>query len=270
MKHRTSKSGLLTRREVTGGILAAMGGVAVGCAGQNAGLPGTGSPDSGSPGSGSGWASGGTKSMMGNYADPFAISAPTACMLIPTSIIGPCTEATDRARRDVSEGYTGLPMRLAFRVVDTSCKPISGANVKIWHTQITGSYSGDTPNNNFCLKSPSEASKHYFRGVQTTDANGRVDFDSCFPGWYMMRAVHLHFTVALGAKMYTSQLIFKQDLVDEIFANHPEYKTFGTPDTTNARDLVTRAGDLNNFILDSSRMSDGALMASKLLVVSVT
>jgi len=35
-------------------------------------------------------------------------------------------------------------MRLALRVVDASCNPSAGATVKIWHTQLTGSYSGDT------------------------------------------------------------------------------------------------------------------------------
>jgi protocatechuate 3,4-dioxygenase beta subunit len=110
---------------------------------------------------------------------------------------GPCTEAADQVRKDVSEGYTGLPVRLALRVVDSACNPIVGAKVKIWHTQVTGSYSGNTPNNGMCLKVQTDSSKHYFRGVQTTVDNGRVDFDTCFPGWYMGRCIHIHFTGTL-------------------------------------------------------------------------
>ena len=71
----------------------------------------------------------------------------------------------------VSEGLTGIPVRLALKVVDATCQAISGAKVKIWHTQITGSYSGNTPNDGMCLKSAAEGEKHDFRGVQTTDEN---------------------------------------------------------------------------------------------------
>lgn len=128
-----------------------------------------------------------------------------------------------------------------------SCNPIAGAKVKIWHTQLSGSYSGDTPNPNMCLKSSAEATKHSFRGVQTTDSNGRVDFDSCFPGWYKG----------------------DQTLVTEIFTTHPEYSPYGTPDTTNANDNVVGKETLALFLLEVAKMADGAMQASKLLVVPI-
>ncbi len=157
-------------------------------------------------------------------------------------------------------------MRLALQVVDSSCNPIAGATVKVWHTQRTGSYSGDTPNNGMCLKLTGDSAKHYFRGVQTTDANGRVDFDSCFPGWYRGRVVHVHFTVMAGGKSFTSQLVFDDALVAEIFANHVEYKEFGQPDTTSTTDNVVRASP-SSYLVAVARMADGAMMASKRLVV---
>jgi protocatechuate 3,4-dioxygenase beta subunit len=120
-----------------------------------------------------------------------------------------------------------------------------------------------------CLKDAADAAKHYFRGVQTTDANGRVDFDSCFPGWYRGRAVHIHCTVSLGARAYTSQLVFDQTLVNEIFTSHPEYKSYGLPDTPNATDNVVGRGDLAGYTAAASRMTDGAMLASKQLVVNV-
>jgi protocatechuate 3,4-dioxygenase beta subunit len=160
-------------------------------------------------------------------------------------------------------------MRLALRVVDASCNPIAGATVKIWHTQITGSYSGDTPNAGMCLKDQADSAKHYFRGMQTTDADGRVDFDSCFPGWYRGRAIHIHYTASLGGKSYTSQLVFDQALIDEIFEKHVEYKSYGLPDTPNATDNVVGNGDLASYTLATSRLSDGAMMAAKQLVVNV-
>lgn len=216
-------------------------------------------------GSSSSWASGGTKSMTGTYSDPFTSVA--SCALLVAATEGPCTESADQVRKDVSEGYTGLPMRLALRVLNGSCQPIAGAKVKIWHTQITGSYSGNTPNSNMCLKLQADSSKHYFRGVQTTDSAGRVDFDSCFPGWYRGRTIHVHFTVTSGGKSFTSQLVFEQSFVNEIFTSHPEYKGFGLPDTTNASDNVVGNANLATYIASTARMSDGALLAYKDLVV---
>ncbi|MGZ3424440.1 MAG: protocatechuate 3,4-dioxygenase, partial [Polyangiales bacterium] len=120
-----------------------------------------------------------------------------------------------------------------------------------------GSYSGDTPNPSMCLKLAADSAKHYFRGVQTTDANGRVDFDTCFPGWYRGRAIHIHFTVMLGDKSYTSQLVFDQSLVTEIFDSHVDYKTFGQPDMPNATDMVV-GSDVAAHLLTTARMTDGA------------
>lgn len=218
-------------------------------------------------GSAGAWATGGTAAMVdaASYPDPFT-SAATGCVLALAATEGPCTEAADQVRKDISEGYAGLPMRLALQVVDASCNPIAGATVKVWHTQRTGSYSGDTPNNGMCLELAADSAKHYFRGVQTTDASGRVDFDSCFPGWYRSRVVHVHFTVTAGGKSFTSQLVFDDALVAEIFASHAEYKEFGQPDTTSSTDNVVKASP-SSYVLAVARMTDGAMMASKRLVV---
>jgi protocatechuate 3,4-dioxygenase beta subunit len=289
-----SKSSLLSRREAAQTILLALGGACsaalFGCGGGTSsagtsgtsgtsGSGGTGTGDAGSSGSSgstdsggsaSSWASGGTAAMTGaaTYPNPFA-TAVTSCVLAATATQGPCTEAADQVRKDVSEGYTGLPMRLALRVVDASCNPVAGASVKIWHTQITGSYSGNTPNPGMCLGDQADSAKHYFRGAQTTDADGRVDFDSCFPGWYRGRAIHIHYTVSLNGKSYTSQLVFDQALIDEIFTTHPEYSPFGLPDTPNATDNVVGNANLASYMLVTSRLSDGAMMAAKQLVVNV-
>jgi hypothetical protein len=52
-------------------------------------------------------------------------------------------------------------------VVDAACEPVAGAPVKISHTQVTGSHSGDTPNDGMCLRSAADPAKHYFRGLAT-------------------------------------------------------------------------------------------------------
>src|SRR5262249_6615313 len=130
------------------------------------------------------------------------------------------------------------------------------------------SYSGNTPNNGMCLKDQADSAKHYFRGLQTTDASGRVDFDTCFPGWYRGRAIHIHYAVALGARTFTSQLLFEQALIDEVFSTHAEYVPLGSPDTPNAVDNVVAGGDLASFTLATKRMDDGAMLAYKQLVLA--
>lgn len=260
---------MIERRQLLRALTLGPPAVALGCASSGqTNLPDGGGLDAQAADGGGSWAGGGTRSMTGPYADPFAMPA-TACVLAVTATEGPCTEAADQVRKDISEGLGGLPMRLALRVVTPACAPIAGAKVKVWHTQITGSYSGDTPSNRMCLKDQADVAKHYFRGAQTTDAEGRVDFDSCFPGWYPGRAIHIHFTVSLGGRAFTSQLLFDQALVNEIFTTHAEYVPHGLPDTTNAADNVVARGDLAGYLLATARLPDGALMAAKQLVVNV-
>jgi protocatechuate 3,4-dioxygenase beta subunit len=283
---------LVGRRDAIRGLLWTLGGVKLlACAGggtDDASATGSAAGDDAGTGTGTGtdgttadgggtttgsssmWASGGTQSMTAKAAYPNPFTTPAAaCVLATAATEGPCTEAADQVREDISEGYTGLPLRLLLRVVDAQCNPISGAKVKIWHTQITGSYSGNTPNNGMCLKDQGDSTKHYFRGAQTTGDDGIVAFDSCFPGWYRGRTVHIHFTVSLGGRSFTSQLVFDQTLVNEIFTSHVEYESYGLPDTTNASDNIVGRGDLAGYTLATARMTDGAMLASKDLVVAL-
>jgi hypothetical protein len=179
-------------------------------------------------------------------------------------MLGPCYAETIE-RRDISEGYPGLPVRLALRVVDESCEPVEGASVDIWHTRNAGLYSGNDAVD-MCTFDDADAESHrYFRGVQTTGADGRVDFDTCYPGWYQGRAVHIHFTLSVGGQEYvTSQLFFPEDLTAQLFAEHADYKEFGQPDTSNSTDSIY-AGD--GALLSTALQPDGALLAWKVLVI---
>lgn len=213
---------------------------------------------------GSGWATGGTGSMSGDYPDPFTESPGPVCALICSTTLGPCfTEAPDR--KDISEGYPGLPVRLALLVVDDACNPVPGATVDVWHTRNTGVYSSEeTPS--ACHFNDADAMAHeFFRGWQTTDDAGRVDFDTCYPGWYGGRCIHLHFTVRVGGQAHvTSQLFFSDQLNAQIFAEHPEYAEFGQPDTTNQEDGIYPGSE---YELSTEKQADGALLAWKVIVI---
>lgn len=212
------------------------------------------------------WASGGTAAMQGGYPDPFADEALTACALTCATTEGPCY-ARSVERRDISEGFPGLPVRLAIRVVDEACAPVAGAVVDLWHASADGLYSGDdaVP---FCTRNdPVAKANRFFRGYQTTDASGRADFDTVVPGWYPGRAVHYHFTIRRGDTAFvTGQLVFDDTLIARIFDAHPDYAARGRPDTWNVDDGIVRDA-IPELTLATARMEDGALLAWKTIVI---
>ncbi|SEM94868.1 Dioxygenase [Stigmatella aurantiaca] len=201
------------------------------------------------------------------YPNPFASGLGEACTLTCEQILGPCYGST-LVRKDISEGHAGLPVRLALRVLDESCKPLPGATVDIWHAGPSGVYSGGDQHP-FCNPDdPKARAAQWFRGVQSTDAEGRVDFDTCFPGWYGGRTVHIHFTVkAAGSETVTSQLYFEDSLNDGILNTQALYNTRGARNTRNSSDVIVAQEKLGEFILQTQQMPDGALMAWKTLIV---
>jgi protocatechuate 3,4-dioxygenase beta subunit len=215
-----------------------------------------------------GWATGGTAAMCADYPDPFAGGIGNPCELSCSATLGPCyAETFDR--KDISEGALGLPVRLAFLVVDETCTPVADAEIDIWHTSPNGLYSGEDASPTCTFDDPEAVAGHWFRGVQTTDANGRADFDTCFPGWYSGRTIHIHITVRVGGTEYvTSQLVFEDALVDAIIAEQPIYSDRGPRDTTNVTDgIMSAADDLAAFTFETEHMSDGAMLAWKTLVI---
>jgi protocatechuate 3,4-dioxygenase beta subunit len=239
--------------------------------GANEGGSGGASGQAGADGTGDAgaWATGGTASMVdsASYPDPFAAGLGTICTLTCAATLGPCYAQTIE-RKDISEGEAGLPVRIALLLVDEACNPIEGATVDIWHCGPTGLYSGDDASD-MCTAGDADArAARYFRGVQTTDAKGRVDFDTCFPGWYSSRTIHVHYTVRLGGTEFvTSQLVFDDALDDEIVATQPIYKDRGARDTLNTNDNVVGAAAIADYTFQTQRMSDGAMLAWKALVL---
>jgi protocatechuate 3,4-dioxygenase beta subunit len=212
--------------------------------------------------SGVAWATGGTAAMASSYDVTFDETCAQVCDLT----LGPCYADT-RDRRDISEAVDGLGTRMAFRVVDTDCAPVAGAVVDVWHCSPSGLYSGEDAAQ-MCTAGDSAArAGHWFRGTQITDADGRVDFDTCLPGWYPGRAVHIHFQVRVGGDAYvTSQLGFPTALLADVYANHPAYRSRGQPDTSNQQDNILRDA-LATHLFAWRKADDGALVLSKTLVV---
>jgi protocatechuate 3,4-dioxygenase beta subunit len=257
----------------SGGTAGTAGKSAQAGASGSAGAAGAqGAAGSGVAGPGVMWATGGTKSIMGPYPDPFMTgNTGAACKLYPTQTIGPCYAQMPMMRSDISDGLGGLPMRLSFLVVKANgCTPVPNASIDIWHSGSEGFYSAYATGT-ICNPGMDDVKSMMFcRGVQTTDENGRCDFSTVFPGWYTKRTIHIHFTVRLnGNASVTSQIYFEDALSDEILAQG-DYKARGKRDTTNATDTNFKTGGAtpDQVLFTTAKRPDGALHAWKVLQIS--
>lgn len=106
------------------------------------------------------------------------------------------------------------------------------------------------------------------RGIAESKADGTVTFDSCFPGWYRSRTIHVHVIVTTSSKLsVTTQFFFEDAMCDAIVAGQPLYKDRGSRDTTNQNDTVVSAAAAPAYCFDVAQMSDGAMLASKRIVL---
>jgi protocatechuate 3,4-dioxygenase beta subunit len=152
------------------------------------------------------------------------------CVLTPELTEGPYYIAGEKLRRDIREGHPGMLLTLRLTVLNAStCKPIKGAAVDIWHADAAGNYSGfgaDT------------SSRTFLRGIQKTDRNGLATFTTIYPGWYPGRAVHIHVKVHAGGRVvHTGQLFFPDALTREVYKAAP-YAARGNPSTGDAQDSI--------------------------------
>ena len=99
---------------------------------------------------------------------------------------------------------TGIALEVNITVQNTSqnCAALQGAYVDVWHCDAEGNYS----------EYSSYTSAHFLRGRQMSDAEGKVQFTSIFPGWYNGRATHIHVHIynASGTSLLVTQIAFPE------------------------------------------------------------
>jgi protocatechuate 3,4-dioxygenase beta subunit len=168
-------------------------------------------------------------------------SGAVSCVLTPEQTEGPYYIPREKLRRRITEGRPGTPLRLRTRVVDAStCKPIKGASVDVWHCDAGGTYSGF---------GAGAGSRTFMRGIQRTDAKGLAVFDTVYPGWYPGRTVHIHVKVHLGGRVvHTGQLYFPDAVTDTVYRRKP-YSSRPGRDTRNADDSVFRNGGKRSMLV---------------------
>ncbi len=217
----------------------------------------------------------------------------TACVLTPEETEGPYYADLEMVRRNITEGYPGLPLLLRTTLVDTAtCVPLAGAALDIWHCNALGEYSGYTslgiggddngkktaafgaaptpgaarpgkPGPPPKGKSPGGAGAGgghtkptdkltFLRGVQLSDSDGVVEFQTIYPGWYLGRAIHIHVKVHVGGRVtgthysgghvsHSGQFFFAEDMTEKIAKLAP-YHVNRTVRTKNSDDTIFKGG----------------------------
>lgn len=110
----------------------------------------------------------------------------------------------------------GVLLRVRLTIQDSSCTPLEGYAVYIWHCDREGRYS---------MYSAGAENENYLRGVLETDADGVVEFTTIFPACYPGRWPHIHFEVYSGLaaatsgrnSVATSQLALPKASCDDVF-----------------------------------------------------
>lgn len=184
-----------------------------------------------------------------------------SCTTIPQETAGPypgdgsngknVLNQSGVVRRDLTSSFgsssgvaAGVPLTTTLRVLSTAngCAPLVGAAVYVWHCNQAGQYS---------MYSSGVTDQNYLRGVQPTDANGEVHFDSIFPAAYDGRWPHIHFEVypsvsdatSASRKLRTSQLALPVEACREVYATSGYEASVGNLARTSlARDMVFSDG----------------------------
>ena len=161
------------------------------------------------------------------------------CVPTPSQTEGPYYFDTGEFRRDITEGLPGTPLLVSLRLVEIgSCEPVAGATVDIWHANASGLYSG--------YPDQGTTGETYLRGKQVTDANGVAEFETIYPGWYVSRAVHIHFMAYTDdGRLVTSQLYFPEAVSEAVYQTEI-YAGRGLHPVTNDDDGILQGDTVDN------------------------
>jgi protocatechuate 3,4-dioxygenase beta subunit len=172
----------------------------------------------------------GSTTTTGTGASGGTSSTNEACAAAPNETAGPYPSKSDIFRSDIRENRSGVPLALAIRVINVSnaCAPLANANVEIWQCDAAGNYS----------EYGTQTSQTYLRGIQTTDANGQVNFMTIYPGWYQGRATHIHIEVTVnGRSVKVTQIAFPETINAAVYATSV-YASRGNNPTSNLQDGI--------------------------------
>lgn len=153
----------------------------------------------------------------------------------------------------------GVPLTIELSVLDVAAggTPLEGAAVYVWHCDREGRYS---------LYSDGVLDENYLRGLQPSDASGKLAFTSIFPGAYPGRWPHVHFEVypsvdeatSAGAKLVTSQIALPEDVCQLVYATTGyELSVQNLAQTSLSSDMVFADGYSTQLATATGSVDDG-------------
>jgi len=191
------------------------------------------------------------------------------CIISPTETKGPFPIKTPAqlVQANIVSDRTGVALLVILTIQNknTSCLPLQGALVDIWHCDKEGNYSEYGGTN---MQTTDYTNVHFLRGRQTTDANGQVSFISIYPGWYSSRAPHIHLEIlsSTGTSLLVTQIAFPEDISKQVYSSNL-YASHGQADTANSTDNVFSDSLANNMGSITGNVNDGFTL-TKTIVVS--
>ena len=176
--------------------------------------------------------------------EPNTTTSSTDCVASPAETAGPypydLSAVSKIFRKDIAEDKTGTPLGLTFSVVNVNnnCAPIENARVDIWHIDKDGYYSEYSEPG--YLGTQNHVGETFLRGIQVTDAEGKVNFTTIYPGWYSGRIAHIHIEIFVNSvRKATTQMAFPDAVNQEVY-NTSLYSAHGQNSSvaSNAADMV--------------------------------
>lgn len=172
----------------------------------------------------------------------------TSCVLSPELTAGPYYVVGEYMRSNIKEAEhsDGVDIFLEVQYVDVStCGGVPNVAVDVWNCNATGVYSGVSESSG-----QAGVDTTFLRGIQLTDHDGVVQFETIFPGHYTGRAIHTHLLSHMNATVQSNgtisvwnkavshigQLFWPEDLRQEIEALEP-YASNTVAVTTNDEDM---------------------------------
>lgn len=187
-----------------------------------------------------------------------------------------------------------MPLHLDIQLIDVdTCKPVKDVYLEIWgelfirshaahdaehHSgaNSTGVYSGALAVvNGIGMSDKPNLNRAFLRGIQRTDSDGVVQFDTNFPGHYAGRATHIHMithvedtkakennTIWNQRVRHAGQVFFDQALISAVEATAPystnrQSKTLNKNDAILIQETANSADPFFEYVQLGTTMKDG-------------
>ncbi|KAI0448994.1 Intradiol ring-cleavage dioxygenase [Xylaria acuta] len=198
----------------------------------------------------------------------------STCALVPEVTIGPYWVAGELIRTDITDGQSGVPVHLDLQFIDIkSCEPIpANTLIDIWASNATGVYSG------VAVTGQGGLNTTHGRGIQSTDADGVVQFDTVFPGHYVGRTPHIHLMSTAGATLlpnntyvsnsgtpsHIGQIFFDQSLITEVeklepYVSNKQRLTLNSQDGIGISEATVDYDPFIDYVRLGDSLNDGLL-----------